>query len=183
MIGTQARIGIAIAAAALTLGACTSGGNGGSGTSHSTPDVGPASSQTGTSASSQTNASAGGKTKASTGKTKAPTGSQKTSAKPGGPALTHALGDVKLGALSVDAKGGTHSALVTITNHSAKPSNYVVDLSVTSADGKTKLDASIVAVPNLAPGRTATRSAHFTAKQKLPAGAKLTILDVARIVV
>jgi 5-hydroxyisourate hydrolase-like protein (transthyretin family) len=92
-----------------------------------------------------------------------------------------AKGDVKLGAIRVDAKLGTPSAEVTITNHSSKTSNYIVDLSITSTDGKTQIDAAMVSAQGLAPGQTTTRSAHFKTTQKLPAGATLTIVGVARL--
>jgi len=93
----------------------------------------------------------------------------------------NATGDVKLGAVKVDSKLGTPSAVVTITNHSSKRSNYIVDLSITSPDGKTAIDAAMVSAQGVDPGQTTTRAAHFKTTLRLPAGAKLTIVGVARL--
>ena len=94
-----------------------------------------------------------------------------------------ASGDVTLGAILVDPKLGALSAEVTITNHSSKRSNYIVDLSITDADGKTTLGASMVSAPGVKPGQTAKRTAQFGTTQKLPADATITIVGVARLVV
>jgi hypothetical protein len=90
--------------------------------------------------------------------------------------------DVKLSAIRVDAKLGTPWAEVTLTNNTTKRSNYIVDLRITAPGGGTELDAAMVSAPGLAPGRTIKRTAQFKTTQKLPKGAKLTIVGVARLV-
>jgi PBP1b-binding outer membrane lipoprotein LpoB len=160
MFGKRGRLAVAVAGVALVLSACTSSGKTG----------GPTSTSNGTPASTHS------QTPTSTPKTTPATSvSQK-------PVAKEALGDVKLGAIRVDAKLKTPMADITITNHSAKSSNYIVDVSITSADGKTQIDNAVVHTQSLAPGHTADLAAHFRTNQKLPSGAKITIVGLARLV-
>ena len=73
-------------------------------------------------------------------------------------------------------------AAVTITNHSSKRSNYIVDLGIMTSDGQTNFAATMVSAEGLKAGQTVTRAAHFTTTQELPADAKLTVVGVARLV-
>jgi hypothetical protein len=50
-------------------------------------------------------------------------------------------------------------ATVSVTNHSSKPSNYIVDVAFDSVDGKTQLDTGTALVNTLQPGQTATDTA------------------------
>jgi hypothetical protein len=169
MFGIRTRLAVVFAAAALALSACSSTGT-------KDESVG-AQNRTLTSTQKATgapNASPGGNSKAA-----------KTLPAPSAPAGVDskaAWGDIKLGAIRIDAKLGTPSAEVTITNHSSKRSNYIIDLSIKSTDGKTQFDAAMVSAQDLAPGQTTTRTAHFSIKQQLPTGATLTLVGVARLV-
>lgn len=178
------RLVVAVAIAAVALAGCTSTTS----TSElvTSPNGTPASTANGTTSSGTTSTS--GATVGSTptaGSTRGvPTGKQTTVPTPivsqvG--TVKAAFADVKLGAISVDPKLNTPTAMITITNHSSTRSNYIVDLSIMSANGKVQLDASMVAAPGLAPGHTAKRKAKFMTTTKLPAGAKLTIVGVARL--
>ena len=175
------RLVIAVAAAAIALAGCTSTSPK-SGVA-SSPNGTPASTANGTTSSAPSGTASTPKGTASSTKGTA-VGKQTTMPAPivsqvG--TVKAAYADVKLGAISVDPKLGTPTAVITITNHSSTRSNYIVDLSITSANGKVQLDASMVAAPGLAPGHTAKRTAKFMTTKKLPAGAKLTIVGVARL--
>src|SRR5450631_2623160 len=77
---------------------------------------------------SSTGTSAGGGVSHTNGTT---TSAQKAAPAPSstpGLAAKNATGDVKFGAIRVDAKLGKPSIQVTITNHSSKRSNYIVDM-------------------------------------------------------
>ena len=87
-----------------------------------------------------------------------------------------------LGEIRADAELGTPSAEVTITNHSSELSNYIVDVNLMSADGKTRLDAAMVSAEALAPGQAIKLTARFMTTQKLPTGARLTVAGIARLV-
>ena len=158
MFGTRTRLVVAVAAAALALSACTSGSTNESASAAS-------GSQTGTQEA----------TPPST-EDAAPT--QSASPDFG---TKEALEDVKLGAITVDAKKGTPSAEVTIKNNSSKRSNYIIDLSITTPDGKTQLDATVVSAEGVEPGKTANATAQFGTTQELPKDAKLNIVGVSRI--
>jgi len=101
--------------------------------------------------------------------------------------ISHALGskdatgDVKIGKITVDSVLGFPSAPVTVTNHSSKRSNYLIEISLESADGKTQIDTADVAVDNLEPGQSTVQKAQFTTSDKLPAGAKLVIKSLDRL--
>ncbi len=160
MIRVQRCLVVAIAAATLAVSACTSTST--KGGPASTKNAGPTSSH-------KTTPTSAPKT------TPAPSVSQK-------PVSKEAWGDVKVSAIRVDAKLKMPVADVTITNHSSKSSNYIVGLSITAADGKTPLETAVVHTQSLAPGHAVDLAAHFRTTQQLPAGAKLTIVDVARLV-
>ena len=169
MFGIRTRLAVVFTIAVVALSACSSTGTkGGSvgtqnGTLTSTPK-----------ATAAPNASLGANSKAAN---TAPT----PGASPGVDSKA-AWGDVKLGAVRVDGKLGTPLADVTLTNHSSKASNYIVDLSIKSADGKTQFDAAMVSAQDLAPGQMTKKTAHFSIKQALPSGATLTLVGVARLV-
>lgn len=158
MFGIRTRFTVAIAVAALALSGCTS-----------------TSTSSGKSVATKSGIATATATTAKTQKSSPP---PKASVAFGTKA---AAGDVKLGVIHVDAKLGTPSAEVTIVNRSSKLSNYIIDLRITAADGKTQLDTAVVSAQRLSPGHTVKRSAHFTTKQKLPAGAKLTVIGIARL--
>lgn len=158
MLVTRTRLVVVSAAVALALSACTSAATGGSTVA-----------QNGNPASTQM---------------AAPTTTQKVAQTPSAPpdfGTKEALADVKLGTLRLDAKLGTPSAEVAITNHSSKRSNYIVDLDLMSADGKTRLDAAMVSAVGLAPGETTRLTGQFMTTQKLPKGAKVSIVGIARL--
>lgn len=156
MFDTRARLAVTIVATALALSSCSS-----TGTKTETTGV-----QSGTPTATQTTV------------TQRVAPAQKAS--PGVDSKA-AFGDVKLGAIRVDAKLGTPSANVTITNHSSKRSNYIVDLSITDGASKISVDAAMVSAPGLAPGQSVTRVAHFKTTQKLPTGASLKVVGIARL--
>ena len=159
MFGTRRRLVVAVATAALALSACTSAPTNSAPTR--TAGGTPTSTQGGNPTSTQESA-----------------GIQ--SATPGADSK-EAWGDVKLGAITADATLESPMATVTITNHATKRSNYIVDLIITTADGQTKLDATMVSAEGLNPGQTVKREAQFMTTQKLPTDAKLTIVGVARL--
>lgn len=165
MISVRTGLVVAVASAALALSGCTSestdGGRGGPSSGGSPTDTqGPSASTA----------------QPSTGQPSAVIQSPSP-----GVDSKEAWGDVKLGAITVDAKSGSPTAAVTITNKSAKRSNYIVDLSITSADGETTLDATIVSAEGVDPGKTAKKTAQFGTTEKLPKNAKLAIVGVARL--
>lgn len=66
--------------------------------------------------------------------------------------------DVDIASCTTDSLGSPE-AKIKITNHSSKPSNYIVEVAFESADGSTQIDTSMVAVNNLQPGQSATEDA------------------------
>jgi hypothetical protein len=154
MFGIRTRLVVAVAAAGLVLSGCTS---------------------------TSTNTSGAAAPKDGTSTSISPKKAVPASKAPQGFGTKAASGDVKLSAIRIDGKLGTPSAAVTITNHSSKLSNYVVDVSITSADGKTQLDAAMVSAERLAPGQTTKKAASFKTTQKLPKGAKLTVVGIVRL--
>jgi len=74
---------------------------------------------------------------------------------------------------------GFRSVTVTVTNNSSKRSNYVIDVSVESPDGKTQYDTTTVFVNNLEPGQTA-QSDGFPITKKVPDDAVVVIKGVQR---
>jgi len=180
MFGNRKRLTIVVAVAGLALSGCSSTGTKASGA------AGP---KDATSASASKTTPVSPKSGTPTNKQKATPVSPKNGTQKATPAPTSqglasrtAAGDVELGPIRIDAKLGTPSAEVTITNHSSKRSNYVVDLSIVSAGGKTQLDAAMVSTQGLAPGKSTKIPAKFKTTQKLPTGATLTVVGVARLV-
>jgi hypothetical protein len=168
MFGIRTGLTVVLAAAALALSACSSTGTKG----------GSVGAQNGTLTGTQ---KATGAPSASPGVDSKAAKTLPAPSAPAGVDSNAAWGDIKLGAIRIDAKHGTTSAEVTITNHSSKRSNYIVDLGIMSAGGKTRLDAAMVSAPGLAPGQTTMRTAHFMTIQKLATGATLTLVGVARL--
>jgi hypothetical protein len=70
--------------------------------------------------------------------------------------------DVELGPCAKDAKSGLYSAKVTVTNHSSKLSNYIVEISILSPDKATKYDDMLVLVNGLAPEQRSPQTPHGT---------------------
>jgi hypothetical protein len=117
-------------------------------------------------------------------KSSAPPAAATTSAaaktSPAAPKPTGPEADVTVGALTLESTLNFPQVPVTITNHSSKRSNYIVDLTIESADGKTQIDSTIVAANNLEPGQTAKETGHFFKPGPLPAGAKVVVKKVTR---
>lgn len=105
-----------------------------------------------------------------------------TSAAPGvskGLGSKDASGDIKLG--KPDASNGfSIDVPVTAKNSSSKRSDYIVSLSLESADGSTQYDTATALLENVEPGQTATDTASFLKQSKLPPGAKIVIKEVQR---
>lgn len=121
----------------------------------------------------------------STGKS---SGGGSTTAKPrASTSVSHNIGskdasaDVTVGAVTVDSTLGLPSAPVTVVNHSSKRSHYLITIALESADGKTQIDSTIVAVNDLDPGQSAKETAQFATTEKLPTGAKAVLKSVDRI--
>jgi hypothetical protein len=73
--------------------------------------------------------------------------------------VTHAPeDDVDIASCTTDSLGSPE-AKIKITNHSSKPSNYIVEVAFESPDGSTQIDTSMVSVNNLQPGQSATEDA------------------------
>ena len=87
-----------------------------------------------------------------------------------------ATGDVTLGAYTPDDFGG--SVAVTIKNNSEKRSNYSIDLSAESEDGKIQYGTSSVYVSNLDPGMTTIEKGQFF--DKLEPGAIIKAKTIQR---
>jgi hypothetical protein len=168
MLRIQKRLVVAIAATGLAVSGCSSTG----------PQGGPVSTQETTQA-----------TTLKAGPTDPPKGALPKSAKTRpasaasrGATAKDASKDVKLSPIRVDKKLGTPSAEVTLTNNTTKRSNYIVDLRITAPGGGTELDAAMVSAQGVPPGKTIKRTARFKTTQKLPKGATLTVVGVARLV-
>jgi hypothetical protein len=169
LVGIRTRLAVVFAAATVALSACSS----------TVTKDGSVGAQNGTLTSTQ---KATGAPSASPGGNSKPAKTLPAPSAPAGVDSKAVWGDIKLGAIRIDAKLGTPSAEVTITNHSSNRGNYIVDLSIMSAGGKARLDAAMVSAQGLASGQTTTRTAHFMTTQKLATGATLTLVGVARLV-
>lgn len=66
------------------------------------------------------------------------------------------------------AAGGRVAAVVTVTNHSAAISGYLISLAFVSRDGSTQLGTGEIAFDNLAPGRS-TRPMSVLGARAIPA--------------
>ena len=95
-----------------------------------------------------------------------------------GLAAQDATGDVKLGPPQAPDVLGIRYETVTVVNHSSKRSDYVIDVAVQSADGKTQYDAGTALINNVDPGQTASDKVMFT--NHIPAGAKIVLKTVER---
>jgi hypothetical protein len=93
-----------------------------------------------------------------------------------------ASGDVRLAKTWVkDPVLGILSTRVTVTNHSHKRSNYIIDLTLASPNGSTQFDTTTVLVNNLEPGQTNVQKAEFfSAPDALPKTAVVTVTSVQR---
>lgn len=92
-----------------------------------------------------------------------------------------ASGDVKVKAKPTqEADTGFVQTTLTVTNHSSKRSDYIIDLALVSADGKTQIDTTPALVQNLEPGQTTTQKVTFLSTDKLPAGAIVKLQTVQR---
>jgi hypothetical protein len=119
---------------------------------------------------------------------KATTSSAKASPKASN-SVSHELGsqdaskDVTLGAITIEPTLSIPQVPVTVTNHSSKRSNYIIEVSLESADGKTQLDTTTVAVENLEPRQASKQTAQFVGmiNKPLPAGAKTVLKSVDRL--
>jgi len=76
--------------------------------------------------------------------------------KPAPPVDKGAMGDVVLGKMTVGAFGSV-TVPVTVVNHSAKTSNYIIEFEVTDASG-VKVGDGLAATNNLAPNQKAVLS-------------------------
>jgi ABC-type Na+ efflux pump permease subunit len=74
---------------------------------------------------------------------------------------------------------GFRTVTMNVTNNSSKRSNYLIDLSIESADGTTQYDTTVALVNNLEPGQTTSADALSTTKD-IPVGAIVTIKTVSR---
>ena len=68
---------------------------------------------------------------------------------------------------------GFRSVTLGVTNHSSERSNYWIELSIESPDGKTQYDTTVATVNNLEPGQTSAPTAGITEKVPDDAVAKL----------
>lgn len=75
---------------------------------------------------------------------------------------------------------GFRSLTATVTNNSSKRSNYFIEVSIESADGKTQIDTATLVVSNLEPGQATEAKGISTAKD-LPSGAQISLKQVTRL--
>jgi hypothetical protein len=95
-----------------------------------------------------------------------------------GVASQNATGDVTLGPVQAADALGIRYETVTVFNHSSKRSDYMIDVAVQSADGKTQYDTGTALINNVDPGQTASDRVMFT--NHIPAGAKIVLKTVER---
>lgn len=138
--------------------------------------VGACKSSTKTSAPTTTarNSGAGTPVSASPGVTSPPATTPATAKS--GP-LQHAE-DVTITSCAPDATTHYYAAMVTITNHSSKTSNYSITIAFDSPDGATQYDTGLVAADNLGPGQSKMDSATSLKDAAGPYTCKLA--DVTR---
>jgi len=89
-----------------------------------------------------------------------------------------ASADATVGPLRTNSYGGAE-ATVRVKNSSEKRSNYSIDLSAVSSDGKTQYATTMVFIQNVDPGQSAQDTATFF--QEVPRGSKVTIKTVERM--
>ncbi len=76
--------------------------------------------------------------------------------------------DIAISTCAADELGYANSKVV-ITNHSSKPSNYIVTIAMDTPDGKTQIGTGNAVVNNLAPGQ-ASAAQDANTLMKAPAG-------------
>lgn len=89
-----------------------------------------------------------------------------------------ASGDVTIGKPTSD--GYTVTAPVTVTNHSSKRSDYFIDISLESKDGKTQYDTTTVFSESVEPGQTAKEDGTFFKATSIPSGAVVVAKSIQR---
>ena len=121
------------------------------------------------------------------GKTKTPSPGSPTSIAGGsvttvskGLGTKDASGDVSELALAEPDAIGIRYVTAKVTNNSSKRSNYIVEVSIESADGKTQIDTTTVVVNNLEPGQSTDAKTPATTKD-VPADATVTLKSVTRL--
>jgi hypothetical protein len=87
--------------------------------------------------------------------------------------------DVALGPCTKDEASGLYSANATITNHSSKLSNYVVEISILSPDKSTKYDDMLALVTGLAPDQRSPQTPYGT-RTDIPDGLVCELTEVTR---
>lgn len=95
-----------------------------------------------------------------------------------GAASQDPTGDVALGPIQAPDALGIRYEKITAVNHSSKRSDYMIDVAVQSADGKTQYDTGTALINNVDPSQTASDKAMFT--NHIPAGAKVVLKTVER---
>ena len=94
-----------------------------------------------------------------------------------------ASADVTIGKLTTDPTLNIPEVSVTVTNHSSKRSNYIIEVSLESADGKAQLDTTAATVENLEPGQSSKQTAEFAGMidKPVPASARVVLKSVDRL--
>ncbi len=87
--------------------------------------------------------------------------------------------DVALNSCTQDPTTGWYDAALTVTNHSSKSSTYTIEISLLSADGKTKYDTMLADVEALAPGQASPQKAQSLTSD-VPAGAVCKVTSIER---
>jgi hypothetical protein len=105
-------------------------------------------------------------------------GSSSSSGVSQGVASQDAVGDVKLDPVQAPDTIGVRYEKITVVNHSSKRSDYMIEVAVQSADGKTQYDTGTTLISNVDPGQTASDQVMFT--KHIPAGAKVVLKTVER---
>lgn len=90
-----------------------------------------------------------------------------------------ASADVHLGALGAPDVLKMRTATLTITNNSSKRSDYYIELSAESADGKTQYDTAAATATNVEPGQT-TNGDVLPFTKTMPADAVVVVKSVQR---
>jgi hypothetical protein len=89
-----------------------------------------------------------------------------------------AAADVKVKTCANEPTLNIGQPVVTVTNHTSKTSNYLITITVTTADRKTQIDTANAAVNNLEPGQTT--DAQAVMGKAIPAGAVCKVAEVTR---
>lgn len=93
-----------------------------------------------------------------------------------------ASADVKFAPGRIDGPDeiGDYTANLIITNHSSQRSDYFVDLTLESVDGKIQFDTSVAAASSVEPGQVAHVSAVFMPSGTVSGNVQARITDVQR---